>query len=118
MRLRVVIVSLVTAAVGLTAAGVAASRPATTQRTLISVTATEFKFVLSKKVAAQGSVFFTVVNKGKLPHDFWIAGKKTKLLRPGKSASLVVELTKGSKPYKCTVSGHAKAGMKGTLRVT
>ena len=35
----------------------------------------------------------------------------------GKSAKLTVTLKAGKYPYKCTVAGHAAAGMKGTLVV-
>ena len=84
----------------------------------ITVTASEFKFKLSTKtVAAPGAVTFTVVNKGALPHDFKIAGKKTPLIKPGKSAKLTVTLKKGKIKYLCTVAGHAAAGMKGVLTV-
>jgi nitrite reductase (NO-forming) len=83
----------------------------------ITVTASEFKFKLSAASAKAGAVTFKVVNKGKLPHDFKIAGKKTPLLKPGKSATLKVMLKKGKQSYLCTVAGHAAAGMKGTLTV-
>jgi uncharacterized cupredoxin-like copper-binding protein len=86
--------------------------------TAVTVTATEFKFKLSKLTVPHGSVTFTVVNKGKVAHDFKIAGKKTALIKPGKSAKLIVTLKAGKYPYLCTVPGHAAAGMKGTLRVT
>jgi uncharacterized cupredoxin-like copper-binding protein len=86
--------------------------------TAVTVTATEFKFKLSKVTVPHGSVTFTVVNKGKVAHDFKIAGKKTALIKPGKSAKLTVTLKAGKYPYLCTVPGHAAAGMKGTLRVT
>jgi uncharacterized cupredoxin-like copper-binding protein len=36
----------------------------------------------------------------------------------GKTTTLIVTLGAGSKAYKCTVPGHAAAGMKGKLRVT
>jgi uncharacterized cupredoxin-like copper-binding protein len=84
----------------------------------VTVTATEFKFKLSKTSVAHGSIVFTLVNKGKLPHDFKIGGKKTPLVAPGKTAKLTVTLTAGKKPYLCTVKGHAAAGMKGNLTVT
>jgi len=88
----------------------------------VSVTAgkpAEFHFTLSAMSVKHGSVTFNVSNKGKLAHDFWINGKKTPLIQPGKSASLTVSFAKaGSFPYKCTVPGHAAAGMKGTLKVT
>lgn len=83
----------------------------------VTVTATEFKFALSTKSVAHGSVTFTVVNKGKLAHDFKIGGKKTPSLAPGKSSKLTVTLKAGKAPYLCTVPGHAAAGMKGTLTV-
>ena len=85
--------------------------------TAVTVTATEFKFKLSKTSVKHGSVTFTVVNKGKLAHDFKIAGKKTPLIKPGKSAKLTVTLKAGKAAYLCTVAGHAAAGMKGTLTV-
>ncbi len=85
--------------------------------TAVTVTATEFHFKLSKTSVPHGSVTFTVVNKGKLPHDFKIGGKKTPLIKPGKSAKLTVTLKKGKAAYLCTVAGHAAAGMKGTLTV-
>jgi uncharacterized cupredoxin-like copper-binding protein len=84
----------------------------------VTVTAKDISFSLSTKTVAAGSVTFKVTNKGKLQHDFKIAGKKTPLLSGGKSATLTVTLKKGSYPYSCTVPGHAAAGMKGTLKVT
>jgi uncharacterized cupredoxin-like copper-binding protein len=90
--------------------------------TSVTVTAgkpSEFRFTLSKKsVASQSTVTFKVSNKGSIPHDFKIAGKKTKLISPGQSASLKISFKKAGKyPYLCTVPGHAAAGMKGTLIV-
>jgi len=86
--------------------------------TAVTVTATEFKFKLSKLTVPHGKVTFTVVNKGKIPHDFKINGKKTALVSPGKSAKLTVTFAKGKFKYLCTVPGHAGLGMKGTLTAT
>jgi plastocyanin len=78
----------------------------------------EFHFVLSKKTVPKGAVTFTVTNNGTLSHDFKIGGKRTKLLTPGQSAKLTISFAKAGKfQYLCTVSGHAAAGMKGTLTV-
>lgn len=86
--------------------------------TSISVVAVEFQFRLSKKSAHRGTVVFHVVNHGKLPHDFKIAGRKTPIIKPGKSAVLRVVFRKaGRYRYLCTVPGHAAAGMKGVLKV-
>jgi uncharacterized cupredoxin-like copper-binding protein len=85
----------------------------------VNVTASEFKFVLSKKTAGRGVVVFKVKNVGKLKHDFEIKGRKTKLIAPGQTETLrVTFLRKGSYPYKCTVAGHAAAGMKGVFKIT
>lgn len=102
----------------LVAAAPVVARPATAAATKVTVTMKEFKFVLSKKTVPHGAVTFNLVNKGKLAHDFKIAGKKSKLVQPGKTGKLVVTLTAGKRPYVCTVKGHAAAGMKGTLTVT
>jgi uncharacterized cupredoxin-like copper-binding protein len=111
------------------AAGVsaqAAVRPAVTSNArgaelikTVNVVASEFKFVLSSKSAKRGVVIFKVKNAGKVGHDFAIDGRKTKVISPGKSATLrVVFLRKGTYPYKCTVPGHAAAGMKGVFTIT
>jgi uncharacterized cupredoxin-like copper-binding protein len=62
-------------------------------------------------------VTFRVKNSGSVAHDFKIAGKQTKLLKRGRSATLTVTLRKGSYTYQCTVPGHAAGGMKGRLTV-
>jgi uncharacterized cupredoxin-like copper-binding protein len=84
----------------------------------VTVTATDFKFKLSKLSAPHGKVVFTFVNKGKVPHDFKINGKKTSLMSPGKSTKLTVTFAKGKFKYLCTVPGHAALGMKGTFTAT
>jgi len=85
--------------------------------TAVTVTASEFKFKRSKLSVPHGTVVFTVANKGKISHDFKINGKKTPLIKPGKSAKLSVTFKAGKFKYLCTVPGHAALGMKGTLTV-
>jgi uncharacterized cupredoxin-like copper-binding protein len=119
-------------AVGVCSAGLAAllgvsaapadGRPAAQTVTQVAVTAgkpSEFKFKLSKiKIPAIGTVVFTVTNRGKIGHDFTINGKKTPVIAPGKSAKLtVVFKKKGSYVFKCSVKGHADAGMIGSFGV-
>jgi uncharacterized cupredoxin-like copper-binding protein len=104
------------AVVGVVAAPALGARTHATA-TAVTVTATEFKFKLSKTSVPHGSVTFTLVNKGKVPHDFKIGGKKTPLVKPGKTAKLTVTLKAGKAAYLCTVPGHAAAGMKGSLTV-
>jgi uncharacterized cupredoxin-like copper-binding protein len=85
----------------------------------VNVTASEFKFVLSKKTAKRGIVVFRVTNAGAIKHDFKISGRKTRLLSHGQTATLrVTFLRKGHYAYQCTVPGHAAAGMKGVFTIT
>jgi uncharacterized cupredoxin-like copper-binding protein len=112
--------ALALALVPLASAGTA--REGATVATIIKVKAgapSAFAFKLSTKTLAKpGKVIFVVTNVGTLTHDFKIHGKKTALLRPGKTARLVVTFTKkGKYPYLCTVPGHAQAGMKGVFTV-
>ena len=100
--------------------GFAASN-APTAAVTINVTATDFKFRLSKKTVPRGSVVtFKVVNKGNAIHDFDIPElrKGTKYLTRGKTATLKVTLNKaGAYRYVCTVPRHIQLGMDGRLRV-
>jgi uncharacterized cupredoxin-like copper-binding protein len=91
---------------------------ATSAATSISVKAKEFSYTLSRRAVGHGTVTFRIKNTGHIKHDFKIAGKKSRLLRPGASTTLRVSFHRaGRYRYICTVSGHAAAGMKGTLRV-
>jgi uncharacterized cupredoxin-like copper-binding protein len=85
----------------------------------ITVTAKEWSFKLSKRTVPVGTtVVFKVTNKGKIGHNFRIAGKKTPILNPGKSATITVKFAKKGKiAYDCSVPGHARLGMKGTFGV-
>ena len=73
----------------------------------VTVKASEFKFVLSTKaVPTSGTVIFTVVNTGKITHDFKILGKKTRLLDPGQKAILRIVFKKRrgtATPARCRV---------------
>jgi uncharacterized cupredoxin-like copper-binding protein len=93
-------------------------RQATAAATTIQVKGGEFFFKLStKSLAKPGMATFKFKNIGHVSHDFKINGKKTPLIQPGKTATLVVTLKKGNYPYLCTVPGHAAAGMKGVFTV-
>jgi uncharacterized cupredoxin-like copper-binding protein len=110
------------AAVGVLAAAVlgAQALPALGQPngTSVSVMETEFSMKLSKRALKKGTITFTVMNHGQLPHDFKIAGKKSVVLAPGASSKLTVKFAKaGRYAFTCTVAGHAASGMKGSLTV-
>ena len=94
-------------------------RQNTTRTAIVTVKGGEFFFRLStNSVAKPEKVTFAFNNIGHVQHDFSIDGKQTPLIRPGKAARLVVTFKKKAKyPYKCTVPGHAEAGMRGTFTV-
>lgn len=102
----------------LVAAAPVAARSSASAATTVNVTMKEFKFVLSKRTVPHGKVTFKLMNKGKVDHDFAIGGKKSVKIKPGKAGTLTVTLKAGNLAYKCTLPGHAAAGMKGKLRVT
>ena len=124
--------SLATAA--LIAAPAAIAQPRASQVSNVTVTAgkpAEFHFVVAPGVVKSGVIVFKITNKGVLPHDFKLcskrnqplanscAGRATRQINPGQSATLRVSvLLKGAYEYLCTVSGHAAGGMKGFLKVT
>jgi uncharacterized cupredoxin-like copper-binding protein len=97
------------------AAAPAQAAAADASATAVAVSASEFRFVLSRTSVQHGETVFTVSNRGKLAHNFWIDGKATALISPGQSTTLRVTLAPGRFTYMCTVAGHAAAGMKGTL---
>ena len=85
----------------------------------VAVVAATLFVVVPFASARTAATTIKVTNKGHTQHDFKIAGKKTKLLGPGKSATLMVTLKKGKKyTYICTVPGHAQLGMKGSFKAT
>src|SRR5256885_14440790 len=99
--------ALAVALAALVAAAPIGARPSSAATTSVTVTMKEFKFTLSKTKVPHGSVTFKLVNKGKLPHDFAIAGKKSKLIKAGKTGTLTATLKAGKLAYQCTVDGHA-----------
>ena len=125
IRLSVAALAAVVAAVGVTAGtsfAAGAAKKKVVKPTVITVKASEFKFVLSKKTLTKpGKVTFKVTNTGKEAHNFVILSginKATPLIQPRKSASLTVTFKKkGKYTYECTVGEHAEEGMLGTFLV-
>ena len=76
------------------------------------------KTVSVQKPVKHGLVRFVVKNTGKIAHNFVIGTGQTTILKPGQSGSINVTLVKGKRKFLCSITGHAAAGMKGTLVVT
>jgi uncharacterized cupredoxin-like copper-binding protein len=111
-------VALAVLALGVLAAAHTVSQ-ASAASTTIHVSEKEFAIKLSKgSLTRPGTVTFDVKNAGKMEHNFRINGKQTRLIKPGKTATLTVTFKKkASYHYLCTVPGHAALGMKGVFAV-
>jgi len=90
---------------------------ASSERPGIAVKATNNTCEVEQTSFDAGKITFNVKNDGRIAHDFQIQGAKSKILTTGQSDTFDVALTQGAKAYICTLTGHADAGMKGTLGV-
>ncbi|HEX9599087.1 MAG TPA: cupredoxin domain-containing protein, partial [Gaiellaceae bacterium] len=102
------------AAVGACVAGaIAAASPdgtaASTATTKVTVGMVEYRFRLSQKTVHTGTVIFTVINRGQIPHTFEVQRLHaiTPVLQPGHRSTLRVRFKKpGRYYYLCTVDNH------------
>jgi plastocyanin len=84
----------------------------------ITVCAADTRYDVHTINASPGPLKITLVNDGALFHTLKITGMSPELqANPGKSATGTFTLAKGTYAFECTVSGHAEAGMKGTIVV-
>ena len=98
-----------------------AASPAPARTYTIRVDARDFSFALSKRSVPAGStVRFVVRNRGDTVHDFVIGHvTRTRVLAPGKSQVITATFRKkGAFTFLCSISGHARLGMKGTFGVS
>ncbi len=86
----------------------------------VRVDARDFSFQLSRRSVPAGvNVRFVVRNRGSVPHDFVVKGKRTLLLRPNQSQTLTVAFPrKGAFRFLCSVPGHTRLGMTGVFGVS
>jgi hypothetical protein len=110
--------ALLVALAGAALAGVVAH--ATSAATTVKVSEREFKITVTGKPAA-GVNKFVIKNTGKLAHALVVAGpgvkKKTPLIKPGKTYTLIVTLKSGAYSIWCPVPGHAAQGMKASFKI-
>jgi len=115
------VVSLLTAgsAVLLAALLPGSSTATSTAALTVRVDARDFSFTLSRlSVPVGSSVRFVVANRGNTTHDFVVKGRRTRLLKPRQSQTMTVRFPRtGSFRFLCSVSGHARLGMRGTFAV-
>jgi uncharacterized cupredoxin-like copper-binding protein len=85
---------------------------------VVTVAMADFAYALSPRTVAAGPMTFQVKNVGAVQHDFEIVGHgKTAVLDAGGTEDMHIVLPPGTYEYRCTVPGHAEAGMKGMLEV-
>ena len=89
----------------------------------VKVSESEYRLTpANPKVRRAGVVSFVATNRGKIPHALEVEGPsgeaRTKVLSPGASATLKVDLAKpGTYTWYCPVDNHKALGMKGKVTV-
>ena len=115
LRPPVLVAAIVLVAV---ASGSAAARVVTTSGQTatpkITVTMSESPYTLSSTKVQTGAVSFVLVNKGKKPHFFGVAGSKSNPVKPGKRADFRVTI---KKPGSYKVQGTKGVTLTATARV-
>lgn len=82
----------------------------------VDVTITDKAIKVAPASVKAGTVIFNVVNNGKKPHTFSIAGKTSVKLAPKKIAQIKLTLDKGAHPFRSTLKGDAR--LRGKVTVT
>jgi hypothetical protein len=98
-----------------------AASPTPKRTVTIRVDARDFSFALSRRsVPAGATVRFVVRNRGVTAHDFVLGrATRTRVLAPGQSQIITTTFRKkGTLTFLCSLSGHARLGMKGTFGVS
>jgi plastocyanin len=121
-RIAITLAVVAMSAAALAASGVFAAPNSTAAAVTVNVTATDFKFKLSRLSVVKGTVVtFKVTNKGNTAHDFdFASGVKggTPFLAKGKTKSFKITFRKkGSYRFVCTVPRHVQLGMSGFFKV-
>jgi plastocyanin len=114
-----VITAAAVAAGGLAASQMASARPSAGTLSISADRGGKLKFNKSSLKTSHGRITIRMSNPSSLPHSIAIKGKgKGKVVRKGGTSTVTATLKKGRYTFYCTVSGHAAAGMKGTLTVS
>ncbi|MEA2303170.1 MAG: hypothetical protein QOH43_450 [Solirubrobacteraceae bacterium] len=126
MSRRVLVVAGVTAAAFGVAPARATPRPAAPARLLVQ--GSEFRLALSRPSVAAGAAIVQLANVGEDAHDLRLVrldsrGRATGTVRqipetlPGATGRWSGRLTRGRWRLSCSLPGHARQGMRATLRV-
>jgi plastocyanin len=105
------------------AAPAAAMEAAPTQGAKVEVVMTEYALALPRHNFSPGTYTFVAVNSGQYPHTITIIGPgvanrtASGALQSGQSASLTVDLQRGTYDIWCPVGNHRAMGMATTIKV-
>jgi plastocyanin len=81
----------------------------------------DLAFDKSELEAAAGRVTITMENASAVPHDVSLTGggvdERGKVVQDGGTSTVTATLEPGRYTFYCSVSGHRRAGMEGTLTV-
>ena len=95
-------------------AGAASSRATPT----VDVTLGDFEIRLSTDDVRPGRIAFRVLNRGNVPHDFALDGRRTTALAHGQTQTIAVDLeAAGTYRFLSDLPGQAQLGMTGLLQV-
>ena len=121
MRLRSIVLLVVTAALALSGVAYAANSATAVTPIKITVTLKDYSFGWSRSSVPKGStVIFTVKNAGTVQHnvDFTTISKRSPIIAPGAKTTLkIVFKKKGSIQVVCDVPRHIQLGMVSTFKV-
>ncbi len=102
---------------------VAAQADAKRAPSRLMVSGNEWSLTLSRQRIRRGPALIQFLNRGEDPHDLRLRkiGRRASIdfpeLRPGKLAQIKARLSVGRYRLWCSLPGHARRGMRATLRV-
>jgi pimeloyl-ACP methyl ester carboxylesterase len=80
---------------------------------------TALRFNTSTLRARSGRITIVMTNASKsLAHGIAVGNVRGRIVKPGRSSSVTVNLRRGRYQFHCPVKGHRAAGMRGTLIVS
>jgi FtsP/CotA-like multicopper oxidase with cupredoxin domain len=95
-----------------------AATDARPEQTVVEISLGSMKLEPNHLMVPPGEVVLRVTNTDSQVHSLAVLGQTTRDLQPGESQDLELSsLEPGEYPMQCDISGHAAAGMTGTLMV-
>lgn len=80
---------------------------------------TALRFNTSTLRARAGRITIVMTNASKsLAHGIAVGNVRGRIVKPGRTSSVTVNLRRGRYQFYCPVKGHRAAGMRGTLIVS